>query len=159
MECGHYRVYHYPTNFFTINWLETIRSNICASLFPLPLNSNSWRFSRIITMENVQLLFSSHQFIVGLELMPVSNQHLCKFWTRQLEPFPPKLALIPGISFRAFSRYSSAVMTRPSNSSSRTKSRTVQIKSGKKLTNSSESSTSSDREVDFALIRSVSSVT
>lgn len=66
---------------------------------------------------------------------------------------------LPCLSLSEFSRYSSAEMDCPFASKSREKSLSVHTKSGKKLTNAAESSTSSASGEEFALIRSVSSVT
>lgn len=63
---------------------------------------------------------------------------------------------IPFFSWRAYSRYSSSVTSRPSIFCSRVKSLTVQMKFGKNLTNSVSSPSSSD---DLIFIYSVSSVT
>lgn len=66
---------------------------------------------------------------------------------------------LPCLSLSEFSRYSSAVMVVPSASKSKVKSLSVHTKSGKKLTKSAESSVPFAAGEDFALIRSVSSVT
>jgi hypothetical protein len=76
-----------------------------------------------------------------------------------LPSLPTPVLPVPGISFRAFSRYPSLVMSSPFNFSFSVKSRTVQTKSGKKLTNSVEFFIPWGFREDFDLISSVSSVT